>query len=97
MAEVAGEIPAAKTVALFEYQSLTEFEQLCVDNYDEGVRAFMYNVWHEHPEWDLSFHREAAREMIVEFNAPPETPLTDPPAEFMPLTNQSPEVTDRPP
>ena len=25
----------------------------------------------EHPEWDLSFLGEAAREMVAEFNAPP--------------------------
>ena len=49
----------------------------------------MYNVWHEHPEWDLSFLGEAAREMIAEFNAPPVIPLTDPPAEFVPPADQS--------
>ena len=87
VAGVAGEIVAAKTVALFEYQSSAEFEQVCVDNYDEGVRAFMYNVWREHPEWDLSFLGEVAREMIAEFNAPLETPLNDPPTEFVPLVD----------
>ena len=97
VAWVAGKIVVAKTMALYEYQSLVEFEQVCADNYDEGVRAFMYNVWHEHPEWDLSFLGEAAREMIVEFNAPLETSLIDPLAEFMPSVDQSPEVIDRPP
>ena len=67
-----------------------EFEQVCADNYDDGVRAFMYNVWREHPEWDLSFLGEAAREMIAEFNVPPETLFNDPPAEFVPPANQSP-------
>ena len=78
MAETAREVAAAKTVALSEYQSSAKFKQVCAKNYDEGVRAFMYNVWCEHPEWDLSFLREAAREMIVKFNVPPETPLKDP-------------------
>ena len=57
----------------------------------------MYNVWRKHPEWDLSFLGEAAREMIAEFNAPPETPITDRPTEFVFLANQSFEVIDRPP
>ena len=35
--------------------------------------------------------------MVAEFNAPPETPLADPPAEFVPPTDQSPEVPDWPP
>ena len=35
--------------------------------------------------------------MITEFNALPKTPLTDLPAEFVPLAVQSPEVVDRPP
>ena len=35
--------------------------------------------------------------MVAKFNAPPETPLVDPPMEFMPSVDQSPEVTDRPP
>ena len=75
VAEIAGEIAAARTVALFEYHSLAEFKQVCANNFDEGVHTFIYNVWREHPEWDLSFIREAAREMIIEFDAPPETPL----------------------
>ena len=57
----------------------------------------MYNVWHKHPEWHLSFLGEPAREMIFEFNAPPETPLNDPPVEFVPPANQSPKVADWPP
>ena len=35
--------------------------------------------------------------MVAEFNAPPETPLVKPSAEFMPLVDQSPEVVHRPP
>ena len=35
--------------------------------------------------------------MVAEFNAPPETPLADPPAEFVPSANQPPEVADQPP
>ena len=35
--------------------------------------------------------------MVAEFNMPPETPLTNLPAEFVPPTDQSPEVADRPP
>ena len=79
------EVATTKIVAFSEYQSSAEFEQVCVDNYDEGVWAFMYNVWCEHPEWDLSFLREAAGVMIAEFNAPLETPLNDPSTEFVPL------------
>ena len=97
VAGVTGEIIVAKTVAVSEYQSSAEFEQVCADNYDEGVPAFMYNDFHEHPEWDLSFLGEVAKEMIAEFNAPPETPLTDLPAEFVPPTDQPPKVSDRPP
>ena len=78
-AEVVEEVAAAKAITLLEYQSSAEFEQVCGEQYDEGVWAFMYNVWHEHPEWDLSFLEEVAREMVVEFNAPSETPLNDPP------------------
>ena len=92
-----GDVAAAKTMALSEYQSSVEFEQVCADNYDEGVRAFMYNVWRENFEWDLSFLRKAIREMIAEFNAPPETSLNDPPAEFVPSADQSLEVANRPP
>ena len=32
--------------------------------------------------------------MVAEFNAPSETPLADPHTEFVPPTDQSPEVTD---
>ena len=32
--------------------------------------------------------------MVAEFNVPPETPLADPPTEFVPPTDQSPEVTN---
>ena len=67
VARVPGEITAAKIVALSEYKSSAEFEQVCANNFDEGVRTFIYNVWHEHPEWDLSFLGEATREMITEF------------------------------
>ena len=35
--------------------------------------------------------------MVAEFNAPPETPLEEPPAEFVPPDNQSPQVANRPP
>ena len=35
--------------------------------------------------------------MVVEFNAPLETLLNDPPAEFVPSTNQFPQVADQPP
>ena len=34
--------------------------------------------------------------MVVEFNAPPKTPLADSPMEFVPPAEQSPEVADRP-
>ena len=49
-AEVAEEVATTKAIVLSEYQSLAEFVQVCRENYDEGVRAFMYNVWREHPE-----------------------------------------------
>ena len=38
------EVAGAKAVALFEYQSSVEFKQVCKENYDKGVSAFMYNV-----------------------------------------------------
>ena len=97
MVEATEEVVVARTVALSEYQSSAEFEQVCGENYDEGVWAFMYNVWREHPEWDLSFLGEVAREMIAEFNAPLETPLNDPPMEFVPPIDQSPQVANQPP
>ena len=90
------EIVAGRTVALAAYQSSTEFKQVQSENFDEGVRTFIYNVWREYLEWDLSFLGEAAREMVTEFNAPPETPLVDPLAEFVPPADQSPEDADRP-
>ena len=96
-AEATEDVVVAKTMALSEYQSLAEFKQVCGEYYNEGVRGFMYNIWLEHPEWDLSFLEEAAKEMVAEFNAPPETPLNDPPAEFMPPADQSPQVADQPP
>ena len=33
--------------------------------------------------------------MVDEFNAPPKTPLADPPTEFMPPVDQSPKVADQ--
>ena len=91
------EIAAAKTAALAKYQSSTEFEQVRSENFDDDVRTFIYNVCREHPEWDLSFLGEAAREMVAEFNAPLETLLADHPVEFVHPADQSSEVTDRPP
>ena len=91
------EIAAAKAAALAEYQSSAEFQQVQGESFDDGVCTFIYNVWREHQEWDLSFLGEAAREMVAEFNSPPETPLAKPPIEFVPSANQSFEVTDRPP
>ena len=35
--------------------------------------------------------------MVFEFNAPPETPLVEFPAEFVPPADESHEVADRPP
>ena len=35
--------------------------------------------------------------MVAKFNAPPESPLNDPPAEFMPLADQSPQIADQSP
>ena len=34
---------------------------------------------------------------MAEFNAPPETPLEEPPTEFVPPTDHSPQATDRHP
>ena len=62
MAETTGEVVVAIIVALSVHQSSAEFEQVYADNYDEGVQAYMYNVWHEHPEWDLQFLGEAVKE-----------------------------------
>ena len=91
------EITIAKITVLAQYQSSTEFEKVRTENFDEGVPTFIYNVWREHPEQDLSFLGEAVREMVTEFNAPPETPIANLPVEFMPPANQCPQVTDRPP
>ena len=97
MAEVPREITSAKTTALAKYQSSTEFRQVQDEGFEDGVRTFIYNVWRKHPEWDLSFLGEAAREMVAKFNAPPKTPLEEPPAEFMPTADQFPQVADHPP
>ena len=35
--------------------------------------------------------------MVTEFNAPPETPLVEPLAKFVPPADRSPEIVDRPP
>ena len=77
-------VPEELTVALAEYQSLAEFDQVQNKDFDEGVHTFIYNVWRKHPEWNLSFLGEAAREMVAKFNEPPETLLADPPVEFVP-------------
>ena len=97
MAEVPREITTAKTAALAEYQSSAKFRQVRDEGFKDGVRTFICNVWHEHPEWDLSFLGEVAREMVTEFNAPPKTSLEEPPAKFVLVVLQSPQVTDRPP
>ena len=96
VAKVPGEIAAAKTAILSEYQSSAKFEQVRADNFDEGVCTFIYNIWCEHLKWDLSFLGEVAREMIVEFNTPPETPIADLLTDFVPPADHSPEVADRP-
>ena len=44
LAWVPEEIVAAKTAALAEYQSLSEFEQVREESFDDGVRTFIYNV-----------------------------------------------------
>ena len=97
LAGVPKEIVVAKTAALAEYQSLAEFEQVWDESFDDGVCTFIYNVWNEHPEWDLSFLVGVAREMVAEFNAPLQTLLADSLAEFVPLADQSAEVADQPP
>ena len=61
MAGVPGEI----VVTLAEYQSSREFQQVQGESFDDGVHTFIYNVWWEHPKWDLSFLGEAAREMVA--------------------------------
>ena len=50
LAGVPKEIVVARTTALAEYQSSAEFEQVWVENFEDGVRTFIYNVWCEHPE-----------------------------------------------
>ena len=45
----------------------------------------------------MSFLEEAGREMIAEFNASLKTPFADLPTEFVPPTDHSHEVVDRPP
>ena len=66
-------VPEEIATTLAEYQYSAEFEQVKNENFDEVVRTFIYNVWHEHPKWDLSFLGEMAREMVVEFNGPPDS------------------------
>ena len=67
------------------------------DAFDDGVRTFIFNVWREHLEWDLSFLGLAAVEAVAEFNVPPETPLEEHPTEFVPPADQSPQTADHPP
>ena len=50
VAEVTEEVAAARAIALSEYQSSDKFQLVCGEQYDEGVRAFLYNVSREHPE-----------------------------------------------
>ena len=45
----------------------------------------------------MSFLGPAAVDAVAEFNAPPETPLEEPPSEFVPPSDQSPQAADRPP
>ena len=80
-----------------KYQSSAELEQFRRDTFDDGVYTFIFNVWHEHLEWDLSFLGPAAVEAVAKFNAPSVTPLEEPPAEFVPPADQSPQATDCPP
>ena len=44
VAGVTGEITAAKTAALSEYQSSAEFKQVCANNFHKGVCTFIYNI-----------------------------------------------------
>ena len=87
LAGVPEEIIAAKTVALAEYQSSAEFKQVREESFDDGVRMFIYNIWHKHLEWDLSLLGEATKEMVVELIVPLETHLADLSAEFVPLAD----------
>ena len=97
LAKFPKEIDAAKSAASTEYQSLAEFGQVQSEGFEDGVHNFIYNVWHKHPEWDLSFLGPVAREAIAEFNAPPETILEVLPMEFVPPADQSSQAADRPP
>ena len=97
LVEVPKEIDTAKSAALAKYQSSTEFGQVRSEGFEDGIRTFIYNIWRERPEWDLSFIGPMAKEVVVEFNAPPETPREEPPAEFMPLADQSPQAANNPP
>ena len=45
LAGVPEEIATAKTAALAEYQSSSEFEQVRKESFDDGIRTFIYNVW----------------------------------------------------
>ena len=45
VAGVPEEIAAARTAPLSKYQFSVEFEQVPAENFDEGVRTFIYNVW----------------------------------------------------
>ena len=62
--EAEEKVAMASSLTTFICQSSLEFHQVKKAQFDEGVRAFMYNVWREHPEWDLSFLGEAARDMM---------------------------------
>ena len=97
LVEVPREIAATKTMTLAKYQSSVELSQVRDKGFEDSVRTFIYNVWREHPKWDLSFLGEAARKMVAEFNALSGTPLEDPLAKFVPAAGQSPQVTNCPP
>ena len=97
LAEVPKEIAKSKFTALAEYQSPAEFEQVRSEGFDDDICTFIFNVWRKHLEWDLSFLYAAAKEAVTEFSAPPETPLEEPPADFVPPADQSPQVADHPP
>ena len=43
-------IATTKTAALTEYQSSAEFEQVQVENFDDNVCTFIYNVCRQHLE-----------------------------------------------
>ena len=50
LAEIPREIIASQTAALAKYQSSVEFSQVQDEGFEDGVRTFIYNFWHEHPE-----------------------------------------------